>query len=562
MPYEALERRCLFAGTWAAGAAAPLSLGEVAGGVIGNNLYLVGEGDPATLVYNVPANTWSTAAARPFVGNHHAAEVVNGRLYLFGGLTAGSDGKVQIFDPITSSWTLGADMPFAAGSSSTALIGGQVYVAGGIVGMHTTDRLARYDPVANTWAELAPMPQGRNHTAAATDGQKFYVFGGRGPGSGDHNVTTNGFDTTQVYDPATNIWRSSLTPGETLTPLPQARGGMGKAVYLNGEFYVIGGETLTGPGATADRVYSRVDVYNATTNTWRLDAPMPTARHGIFPLLAGGKIVVAAGGVRWGGSHSTVNEIFTPQAPPEPEPEPEPEPGPDPAPSSVAGRWVFYNNSAFDGNDPVADARDDAAIASDKQALLPGQGAGFSNYTSYAKGINGVMVDVAGLPQGATLTAEDFVIRAGTNAPTRWDDLSPGGWALAPAPSSVTVRRGAGVNGSDRVTLVWPDGQIQKQWLQITVLPTANTDLAAPDTFYFGNAIGETGNHPRNAIVNKVDAKRAWRNRPRGRGPVTPVDVTSAYDFDRDGVITATDRLLARQHRTTKRTALLLITGA
>jgi hypothetical protein len=30
---------------------------------------------------------------------------------------------------------------------------------------------------------------------------------------------------------------------------------MGKAVFHNGEFYVIGGETLDGPGATEDNVY-------------------------------------------------------------------------------------------------------------------------------------------------------------------------------------------------------------------------------------------------------------------------------------------------------------------
>src|SRR5688500_10349284 len=48
----------------------------------------------------------------------------------------------------------------------------------------------------------------------------------------------------------------------------------------------------------------------------------------------------------------------------------------------VAGRYVFYNNSAFDGHDPSADAADDAAIAADKQPLLPGDGtATFANYT-------------------------------------------------------------------------------------------------------------------------------------------------------------------------------------
>ena len=158
---EAIEPRVLFAGTWKALAPAPLALGEVAGGVIGEKLYLVGEGDPATLVYDTGADSWSTAAVRPNPGNHHAAEVINGKLYLFGGLTAGSEGEVQIYDPAADAWSKGSDMPFAAGSAASALIGGMAYVAGGITSAGTTDRVARYDPTADTWTELSPMPQGR-----------------------------------------------------------------------------------------------------------------------------------------------------------------------------------------------------------------------------------------------------------------------------------------------------------------------------------------------------------------------------------------------------------------
>ena len=65
--------------------------------------------------------------------------------------------------------------------------------------------------------------------------------------------------------------------------------------------------------------------------------------------------------------------------------------------ASVVGRYVFYNNSAFDGNDPAIGAADDAAIAPDKTPLFMGQVASFDNYTSYSRGINGVMIDVADL---------------------------------------------------------------------------------------------------------------------------------------------------------------------
>ena len=77
---------------------------------------------------------------------------------------------------------------------------------------------------------------------------------------------------------------------------------MGKAVFFGGELYVLGGETQNGGGATSRNVYSRVDIYNPTTNTWRLGTPMLTARHGIFPVLTGNRITVAGGGVQAGFS--------------------------------------------------------------------------------------------------------------------------------------------------------------------------------------------------------------------------------------------------------------------
>jgi hypothetical protein len=290
----------------------PVALGEVAGGLIAGKIYLVGEGSTATLAYDTGAKTWTSGglAARPFQGHHHAAEVFGGKLYLFGGIGNGSEGKVQIYDPVANKWSEGAPMPFAAGSSSSAVIGNQVYVAGGIVGSSTTTQAARYNPATDTWQSIASMPQGRNHAAAESDGTRMFVFGGRGPDSGSDNVVANGFDTVQIYDPATDSWESSLDPGSALSPLPQARGGMGTAVFADGEFWVMGGETLDGSGATADHVYGRVDIYDPTANSWRAGPAMPTPRHGIFPVLDGDRIDVAGGGVEAGFSSSTVHEVL------------------------------------------------------------------------------------------------------------------------------------------------------------------------------------------------------------------------------------------------------------
>jgi hypothetical protein len=213
--------------------------------------------------------------------------------------------------------------------------------------------------------------------------------------------------------------------------------------------------------------------------------------------------------------------------------------------ASVSDRRVFYNNSFFDGNDPAANAADDAALAPDKRALRPGQTASFANVTGYSRGLNGVMIDINGLPSDPNvLGAADFtfgVNGGGAAAP----------WADAPAPSSVTIRRGAGLAGSDRVTVVFPDNTIRDTWLKVTVLATDRTGLSAPDVFYFGNLVGDAGDPAPPAGAGaaprfSVDARDVFATLRRGgTGPAASL-VTDAADLNHDGRVNALDFALAR----------------
>jgi glucose/arabinose dehydrogenase/N-acetylneuraminic acid mutarotase len=307
-------------GSDSGGGELPFAVGPVAGGVIEGELHLVADGVPATLALDLldldktelPA--WHSHAPRPFPGAAHAAEVLAGRLYLVGGLGAGAEGRVQIYDPAQDSWTLGADLPWPGGAVATAVIGGRLYAAGGLAGGATVDLCAVYDPALNAWQPRASLPfhQGRHHAASGTDGQRLWIFGGKGFGSGDGGQPANGFNSVEVYDPQTNSWTlSQLSPA--LAPLPVARSGMGRAAFWQGEFYVMGGETLNGPGATPLKTYDRVDAYDPLTNTWRAEARLPTARHGIHPLLFQGRIFVVGGSPNAGAGTSVKFETFTRQ---------------------------------------------------------------------------------------------------------------------------------------------------------------------------------------------------------------------------------------------------------
>jgi hypothetical protein len=201
-------------------------------------------------------------------------------------------------------------------------------------------------------------------------------------------------------------------------------------------------------------------------------------------------------------------------------------------PAMVKGRFAFYNGSAFDGNDESANSADDGAIATDKTALLPGQTASFANYTTYFHGINGIMIDVAGLANAAALSAADFSFAAGDGA-----DPSTYGDAAAP---SITVRSAAGVGGSDRITLIWPDNSIQNEWLRVTVNADSNTGLSSPDVFYFGNLIGDANG---NGMVTVADT--ALTKSLSGQAAA----ITSPADFNRNGQISIADIAIAKAYQ-------------
>jgi hypothetical protein len=213
----------------------------------------------------------------------------------------------------------------------------------------------------------------------------------------------------------------------------------------------------------------------------------------------------------------------------------------------IAGRHVFYNDSAFDDG-PAANEADDGAIAPDKTPLLPGQTAQFAHYTSYSLGFNGLMVDIMDLP-GAP-GAGDFIFQMGNAG-------DPTTWPLAPAPADVQLRAGAGADGSTRITIVWDAHLIQGVWLRVTVLATPATGLPVNDVFYIGNAIGESGDSDTDALVDPADQLLA-RNNPHG--PLDPAPIDDPYDYNRDRLVNSGDQLIARNNVTGPLSALLLIT--
>jgi hypothetical protein len=200
--------------------------------------------------------------------------------------------------------------------------------------------------------------------------------------------------------------------------------------------------------------------------------------------------------------------------------------------SSVVGRFLFYNNSAFDAHDPGVNEQDLGAVAIDKEALRPGLKASFQNYTSYSRGINGLEVDLAG--ETGTPTVDSFEFKVGTGG-------DPASWPAAPAPTQMVRLAPAAPEEPARYLFAWSDGAIANQWLRVTVKANAETGLAAPDVFYFGNLVGETGDKAAEAAVDTADYATV-RRRMKGRG----AGLTEPSDFNRDRAVNAADLAIVR----------------
>ena len=148
------------------------------------------------------------------------------------------------------------------------------------------------------------------------------------------------------------------------------------------------------------------------------------------------------------------------------------------------------------------------------------------------------MIDILNLGS-ENLTFDDFEFRVGNN-----DD--PQTWVEAPAPiEPIEVDPSQAIGSPDRVTITWPDREIRNQWLQVTVRATANTGLESDDVFYFGNAVGETGDQASEGGVGVSDMI-AIRQNATTVGEMAAID--NVFDVNRDGDVGLIDQLEARDN--------------
>jgi len=218
----AVERYDPQADGWTPLADKPTAVADVAGALIGGEIYVPGgrtpSGSPTTVVeaYNPETDTWERKAPLPVPLSAYALAALEGKLYLFGGWDGSAYlDSVYEYDPAQDVWTARTPMPTARGFAGAAVADGKIYVIGGYDGQEDLAANEEYVPSQddgqeNPWTVRSPMPVGRAGCGVVVAANVIHVIGGgwegEVPDGVQYNVRTDEWDTFEV--PVSGQWRS------------------------------------------------------------------------------------------------------------------------------------------------------------------------------------------------------------------------------------------------------------------------------------------------------------------------------------------------------------------
>src|ERR671930_2180103 len=154
-------------------------------------------------------------------------------------------------------WTQKAKMLTARSEVTAAVLDSKVYVIGGFDGFaRTVATVEVYDPATDDWRSAPDLPEARHHAAAVSVGDTLYVIGG---------FTGTGFE------PKAEVFALKVQgTWQRVAPLPEARGALAAAVVDN-RILVVGG---IGPQGLANDLF----IYEPATDTWTKKTSAPTRR--------------------------------------------------------------------------------------------------------------------------------------------------------------------------------------------------------------------------------------------------------------------------------------------
>jgi N-acetylneuraminic acid mutarotase len=226
--------------------------------------------------YSPETDTWRELPALPEPRHHGMAAGVADRLFVIGGYSAAGDAVDTVWVLVDDNWVDRAPLPGPVAAGAAVVVDDSIYVVGGT----PEARFYRYDVASDAWAELPGPGLQREHVAAVAQDGEVWAIAGRWEGEI--------FNTTEIYDPGSESWRSGPT-------LNEARSGFG-AVVIDGSVVVAGGEVFS-----PDEALDSVERLDSGTGEWSFIDPLPHGLHGNPLVVVGTDLYLPGGSTRAAG---------------------------------------------------------------------------------------------------------------------------------------------------------------------------------------------------------------------------------------------------------------------
>lgn len=307
-----LHKACIPRVEWQIQSPMSTSRYSFTGGVIDGKIYVFGgknsdgENLKSTEMFDFRTDKWVIRADN----NHNAgygveeltSAVVDGKLYVFGAYgwsesnrVSGTINFVEEYNPVTDTWRSCAPKPTMVSMAPATVHDGEIYIFGGNYYTEATDEDVYYSvveafmPSTNTWRNVTSVPKNVQMFALATVGDKAYLMGGYLPDEGQMTGDVITFDFV------TGRWDL-----ESCRPIAEDRMRAfpygAAAPVIDGKIFLIGG--MEGSMDMGIWASNKVDVYDPTTNTWRVEQSLQLSVHSHLSLVMDDRVYVIGGTMR------------------------------------------------------------------------------------------------------------------------------------------------------------------------------------------------------------------------------------------------------------------------
>lgn len=232
-------------------------------------------------------DSWAYTGSLNQNRKYHASVKFDGKILVTGGFDKPDYilASCEIYNPNTGVWTPCAPMNERRHShTATVMADGKIFVAGGYNETGTLASCEIYDPLLDTWTIVANAISPRqNHTATLTADGSILVAGGFRYDSECRNThVKNYLKECEMYDPATDIWRS-------VGSMRNGRIDHTATLLLDGNVLVYGGFD----GQNYNNTY---DYYNAFTDSMVNSViTFANRRKHTAEILPSGKVILIGG---------------------------------------------------------------------------------------------------------------------------------------------------------------------------------------------------------------------------------------------------------------------------